>query len=69
MSLRAIHVVFIVASILLAAFMTFWGVAMFMTERGSAGHLVFAAGSLCAVVGMAVYAVKFVRKTREIGMR
>ena len=68
MSLRAIHLVFIVASILLAAFMTFWGVAMFMSERGSAGHLVFAAGSLCAAVGMAVYAVKFVRKTREIGM-
>lgn len=68
MSLRAIHVVFIVASILLAAFMTFWGVAMFMSERGGVGHLAFAAGSLCAVVGMAVYAVKFVRKTREIGM-
>ena len=68
MSLRAIHIVFIVASILLAAFTTFWGVAMFMTERGVAWHLAFAAGSLCAVVGMAVYAVKFVRKTREIGM-
>ena len=68
MSLRAIHLVFIVASILLAAFMTFWGVAMFMSDRGSAGHLVFAGGSLCAVVGMALYAVKFVRKTREIGM-
>ena len=68
MSLRAIHLVFIVASILLAAFTTFWGVAMFMSERGGAGHLAFAAGSLCAVVGMAVYAVKFVRKTREIGM-
>lgn len=68
MSLRAIHLVFITASILLAAFMTFWGVAMFMTERGSMGHLAFAAGSLCAAVGMGLYAVKFVRKTREIGM-
>ena len=68
MSLRAIHVVFIVASILLAAFMTLWGVAMFMSERGGPGHLAFSAGSLCAVVGMAIYAVKFVRKTREIGM-
>ena len=68
MSLRAIHLVFIAASILLAAFMAFWGVAMFLTERGVAWHLTFAAGSFCAVVGMAVYAVKFVRKTREIGM-
>lgn len=69
MSLRAIHLVFIGASILLAAFMTFWGAAMFMTERGGAGHLAFAGGSLCAAVGMTFYAVKFVRKTREIGMR
>ena len=69
MSLRSIHLVFIAASILLAAFTTFWGVAMFMTERGNVGHLAFAGGSLCAVAGMAFYAVKFVRKTREIGMR
>ena len=69
MSLRAVHLVFIAASILLAAFTTFWGVAMFMSERGAGGHLAFAAGSLCALVAMATYAVKFVRKTREIGMR
>lgn len=68
MSLRAIHLVFITASILLAAFTTFWGVAMFLTERGAAWHLGFAGGSFCAVVGMTIYAVKFVRKTREIGM-
>ncbi len=68
MSLRSIHLLFIGASILLAAFVTFWGVAMFLTERGGVGHLAFAGGSLCAVVGMAIYAVKFVRKTREIGM-
>ena len=60
---------FIVASILLAAFTTFWGVATFMSERGGPGHLAFAVGSLCAVVGMAIYAVKFVRKTRDIGMQ
>lgn len=69
MSLRTIHLVFIGASILLAAFTTFWGAAMFMSERGGTGHLAFAVGSLCAIVGMAVYAVRFVRKTREIGMR
>lgn len=69
MSLRAIHLVFIAASILLAAFTTFWGAAMFLSERGGAGHLAFAGGSLCAAVGMTFYAVKFVRRTRAIGMR
>lgn len=69
MSLRAIHLVFIAASILLAAFMTFWGAAMFLSERGGAGYLAFAAGSLCATAAMGIYAVRFVRKTRAIGMR
>ena len=69
MSLRAIHLVFIAASILLAVFTTVWGVLMFMSERGVAGHLVFAVISFAAVAGMSVYAVRFVRKTRAIGMR
>ena len=68
MSLRAIHIVFIVASILLAVLMTVWGVAMFASERGGTGHLLFAVGSLCSAVLMAVYGVKFVRKTRELGI-
>ncbi|MXZ69984.1 MAG: hypothetical protein F4Z04_00545 [Acidobacteria bacterium] len=69
MSLRSIHLVFIVASILLAALMTWWSVAMFTTGRGGSGYLLFAGGSLAAVIGMSVYAVLFVRKTRAIGMR
>ena len=69
MSLRAIHLVFIAASILLAVFTTVWGILMFMSERGVAGHLAFAVISFAAVAGMSVYAVRFVRKTRAIGMR
>ena len=69
MSLRAIHLVFIAASILLAVFTTIWGTLMFLSERGVAGHLVFAAISVAAVAGMSIYAVQFVRKTRAIGMR
>ena len=68
MSLRAIHLVFIVASILLTAFVALWGVAMFASDRGGAGHLIFAGGSLMAAAAMTVYAVRFVRKTRAIGM-
>ena len=69
MSLRAIHIVFIVASIALALFTAFWAVAMFQSDRGGAGHLVFAGGSFSVALGMLVYAVKFVRKTRELGIR
>ena len=69
MSLRSIHLVFIVASILLAVFITWWGTAMFLTGRGGSGYLLFAGGSLATAIGMVAYAVLFIRKTRAIGMR
>jgi hypothetical protein len=69
MSLRAIHLVFIAASILLAVFTTIWGALMFLSERGAIGHLLFAVISFLAVAGMSIYAVQFIRKTRAIGMR
>ena len=69
MSLRAIHIVFIAASIVLALLTAFWAVTMFQSDRGGTGHLVFAVGSLSVALGMLVYAVRFVRKTRELGLR
>ena len=68
MSLRSIHLVFITASIVLAVLVAVWGVGMYTSGRGSVGHAVFAAGSLVSAVGLGVYMVAFVRKTRAIGM-
>lgn len=68
MSLRGIHLVFIAASIMLALMVTLWGIGMYMSDRGSVGHLAFAGGSLVSGVGMSIYLVLFVRKSREIGM-
>ena len=68
MSLRSIHVVFITASIVLAVLVVVWGVGMYTSGRGSVGHAVFAAASLLSAVGLSVYLVAFVRKTRAIGM-
>ena len=67
-SLRAIHLVFITASITLMALAALWGVAMYASDRGTAGYLAFAAGSAAGGTGLAVYLVAFVRKTRRIGM-
>ena len=68
MSLRSIHLVFIIASILLMLFVTLWGTGMYMSDDGTWGHLAFALGSLASGVGMAAYLSFFVRKTRQIGM-
>ena len=68
MSLRGIHLLFITVSIALAAMTTLWGLGMYVSDRGSWGHLAFSVGSLVSGFGMGVYLVAFVRKTREIGM-
>lgn len=69
MSLRSFHVLFIVASIGLALMMAVWGGVTWGSARGTGWHLVTAAGSLATAGLLAVYAVKFVRKTREIGLK
>ena len=68
MSLRAIHLVFIGASIALMVLVALWGVAMYASDRGSAGYLAFGVGSAAGGLGLVVYLVAFVRKTRRIGM-
>lgn len=69
MSLRSIHVAFIVASIALALMVTVWGAGMYMTDSGGVGHLAFGVGALLSGVGMTAYLTVFIRKTRRIGMQ
>ena len=68
-SLRSIHIVLISASIALAVMVALWGVAMYATDNGTWGHLAFGLGSLATGVGLAVYLMAFMRRTRQIGMR
>lgn len=67
MSLKAFHVVFIVASILLSFLVGAWGVQEYRTEGGQTA---LAIGVLFYVAGVAlvVYALRFVRKVRELGI-
>jgi hypothetical protein len=68
MSLRSFHVVFVVASIALTLMMAVWGGVTYGTDRGSVWHLVTIVGAVITGGLLAVYAVKFVRKTRELGL-
>jgi hypothetical protein len=42
---------------------------MYASSEDSIWHLVFAVVALLSAVGMTLYLVVFVRKTREIGMK
>ncbi len=68
MSLRAFHVVFVVASIVLSLMMAVWGGVNYGSDRGSVWHLVTTVGAVIVAGLLAVYVVKFVRKTRELGL-
>ena len=67
MSLRAFHLLFILASIALSLMMAVWGGVTYGTDRSSVWHLVTVIGALLTAGLLAVYVVKFIRKTREIG--
>ena len=69
MSLRSFHLVFIIASILLALMMAVWGGVTYGTERGSIWHLATALGSVVTAGLLVAYFVTFIRKTRELGLR
>lgn len=68
MSLRGFHILFIAASIGLALMMAVWGGVTWGSPRGTGWHLVTAVGSLATAGLLSAYAVRFVRKTREIGL-
>ena len=68
MSLKGVHILFIVFSIALAVMMSVWALRMY-SSLGSAGHLSAAVLSLLAAAALVLYAVKFVRKTRGIGLQ
>jgi len=65
MSLKAFHVVFITASVLLAFFFAAWCLGLGRQEAG-AGWQAAGIGSLVAGVALAAYEGWFLRKTRGL---
>lgn len=64
MSLKAFHVIFISAAVVLAVWLGFWSLDQRQTSGG--GWLALAVGSFTAALGLVVYEVWFLRKTREV---
>lgn len=66
MSLKAIHIVFVVASSLLSVFFGLWSWREFAGPEGTAIHLVYALFSLAALGGLLAYGRYFLRKLKHI---
>lgn len=66
MSLKAFHIVFIIASILLAFLFSAWCMASYFRADGPASHLVFGIGSLITAFVLIIYSKYFLRKLKDI---
>jgi len=65
MSLKALHVVFVAASVLLALGFGAWAFANYR-ESGSTLDLVYGVASVAAVAGLLVYGRYFLKKLKHV---
>ena len=64
MSLRAFHVLFIALSVILTAFFAAWAFGQYRAES-AIGYVVAAVTSLAAGIGLVIYGVAFLKKTKR----
>ena len=65
MSLKAFHVIFISAAVLLAIGLGWWAIDQ-RQQGGESKYLLVATLSFVAAAGLVVYEVWFLRKTRKV---
>jgi hypothetical protein len=65
MSLKAFHLIFIIASTLLAFGCGAWGLMHYFSAGGRAWHLIFGLGSLAVGVGLILYERYFLKKLKR----
>ena len=65
MSLKAFHVIFISAAVLLALWLGVWAWNQRQAAGGD-GFLALSCGAFAAAAGLVVYEVWFLRKTRKV---
>ena len=65
MSLRAFHIIFVIATIVLSLYVALWGIREFSAER-SIGALGLAVLFLVTAVALMIYGKKALAKFREL---
>lgn len=66
MSLKAFHIVFIVASVLLAAGFATWSILNYFSPGGRLADLLAGIGSAVVAVALLIYERYFLKKTKDI---
>lgn len=66
MSLKAFHLVFIIASILLAFGFAAWSLMNYRSPSGSASDLAIGLGSLAVGLGLIGYEIYFLKKLKNV---
>ena len=67
MSLKAIHIVFIIASGLVAIIFGVWAFSEYFGSEGGPVHLVYAGIAIAMLVALAFYGRYFLKKLKHIG--
>jgi hypothetical protein len=65
MSLRAFHIIFITATIILSLYVTLWGIREYSAER-NIGALGLSALFLAAAIALMIYGKKVLTKFKEL---
>ena len=66
MSLKAIHIVFILASSLMTIFFGVWAWREYFAPEGTGAHLTYGLLSIVALVALLAYGRYFLRKLKHI---
>jgi hypothetical protein len=66
MSLKAIHIIFILASSIMTLFFGVWSWRKYFGPEGGVAHLVYGILSIAALAGLLAYGRYFMRKLKHI---
>jgi hypothetical protein len=66
MSLKAFHVIFITAAILMTLGCAVWALKAYWSPEGTVMDLLFGIGSVVAAIGLVVYERYFLKKLKNV---
>lgn len=66
MSLKALHIVFVCASVILSAVVAFWGFNRFATPEGTGVDLGYGIAGIVSGMALLVYGRYFLRKLKNV---